>query len=58
MADDGFLYPQLLSNGGGVAKSAGSQFGEPSFTFGGQRSLMAVRVLFIDMAGGVFIPQE
>ena len=43
--------PQLLSShcrggrGGGRAASAGLQFGEPSFTFGGQRSLMAVRFL-------------
>ena len=29
----------------GVAASAGSQFGEPSFTFGGQKSLMAVIIL-------------
>ena len=29
----------------GVAASAGSQFGEPSFTFEGQKSLMAVTFL-------------
>ena len=39
-------FPQLLSNHcGGMAASDGSQFGEPSFTFGGQKSLMAVTFL-------------
>ena len=37
---------QLLSNHGvGMAASAESQFGEPSFTFEGQKSLMAVTFL-------------
>ena len=37
--------------GGGVAASAGSQFWEPSFTFGGQKLLRAVPFfLFIDIA--------
>ena len=43
-------FPQLFSNhhgGWGVAACAGLQFGEPSFTFGGQKSLMAV-TFFID----------
>ena len=40
----------------GVAASAGSRFGEPSLTFGGQKSLMAVAFL-IDMAGDIFISQ-
>ena len=36
-------FPQLLSNHRrGVETSTGSQFGGPSFTFGGQKSLMAV----------------
>ena len=44
----------------------GSQFGEPSFTFGGQKSLMAVTFLVYgrryfmagDMAGDIFISQS
>jgi len=39
-----------------VAASAGLQFGEPSLTFGGQKSLVAVTFL-IDMAGDIFISQ-
>ena len=39
-------FPQLLSNHpGGVAGSAGLQLWGPSFTFGGQKSLMAVTFL-------------
>ena len=44
--------------GGGVGASSGSQFGEPSFTVGGQISLMAVTFLFINMAGDIFISQS
>ena len=39
-------FPQLFSNHHAkVAAFPGSQFGEPSFTFGGQKSLMAVTFL-------------
>ena len=38
-------FPQLLSNLWALVASAGSQFWEPSFTFGGQKSLMAVTFL-------------
>jgi hypothetical protein len=48
------------------AASVGSQFWEPSFTFGGQKSLMAVTFLVYgrryfmagDMAGDIFISQS
>ena len=46
-------FPQLFSNhhgGQGVAACAGLQFGEPSCTFGGQKSLMAV-AFFMDWYG-------
>ena len=36
-------FPQLLSNHGrGLTASVGCQFWEPSFTFGGQKSTMAM----------------
>ena len=38
----------------GVAASAGSQFGEPSLTFGGQKSLMAVIILIYWYGRGYF----
>ena len=39
-------FPQLLSNPhGGWEYPLGLQFGEPSFTFGGQKLLMAVPFL-------------
>ena len=45
--------PQLLSNQRGGWPHW--KFWEPSFTFGGQKSLMAVT--FLDMAGDIFISQ-
>ena len=39
------LLPALQQSPWGVAVSTPSQFGEPSFTFGGQKSLMAVTFL-------------
>ena len=46
--------PQLLSNQRGGWQHW--KFWEPSFTFGGQKSLMAVTFL-VDMAGDIFISQ-
>ena len=52
-------FPQLLSNlRDAVAALAGSQFGEPSFTFGGQKLLMVWHFLFLNMAWGIFISQQ
>ena len=42
---------------GGVVASPGSQAGEPSFTFGGQKSLRLWHFLFTNMAGDIFISQ-
>ena len=56
----GFLHspaPQQLLWVGGAAP-VGSQFGEPAFTFGGQKLLMAWHVLFVDMAGDIFISPD
>ena len=40
---------------GGVAAPAGSQIGEFSFAFEGQKSLMAMPFLVIDMEGDTLI---
>ena len=49
-------FSQLLSSHlEGVAASVRSQFWEPSFTFGGQKLLMAMPFLVIDMEGDTLI---
>ena len=44
-----------ITMGEGVSASTGSQFGEPSFTFGGQKSLMAVTFVVYWYSGDIFI---
>ena len=49
------LVPQQSLSG--VAASPGSQFGELSFTFEGQKSLLSVKFLVYLMARDIFISQ-
>ena len=49
------IPPVPLQSPWAVAASARWQSQEASFTFGGQKPLMAVHFLFIDMAGDIFI---